>query len=95
MRGNRGAGGSGRVEIQRASQVVLPRTSMVVEPGYVEARMAVGLPARGRSVDARAARTVLLAANPQIVDANLVTIGQVINIPEPDVPAPGTPAATP
>ena len=60
VRGNRGSGGSGRVEIQRASQVVLPRTSMVVESGYVEARMAVGLPARGRSVDARAARTVLL-----------------------------------
>src|SRR5215208_737414 len=57
VRGNRGSGGSGRVEIQRASQVVLPRTSMVVEPGYIEARMAVGLPARGRSVDARAART--------------------------------------
>src|SRR5918998_1498795 len=37
VRGNRGSGGSGRVEIQRASQVVLPRTSMVVEPGYVEA----------------------------------------------------------
>ena len=45
VRGNRGSGGSGRVEIQHASQVVLPRTSMVVEPGYVEARMAAGLPA--------------------------------------------------
>ena len=30
VRGNRGSGGSGRVEIQRTSQVVLPRTSMVV-----------------------------------------------------------------
>src|SRR3712207_2787687 len=60
VRGNRGSGGSGRVEIQHASQVVLPRTSMVVEPGYIEARMAVGLPARGRRVDARAAKAVLL-----------------------------------
>jgi predicted ABC-class ATPase len=67
VRGNRGSGGSGRVEIQRASQVVLPRTSMVVEPGYVEARMAVGLPARGRSVDASAARTVLLEELPEVV----------------------------
>src|SRR3954451_20626064 len=41
VKGNRGSGGSGRVEIQRTSQVVLPRTSVVVEPGYVEARMAV------------------------------------------------------
>src|SRR5215210_11490 len=67
VRGNRGSGGSGRVEIQRPSQVVLPRTSMVVELEYVEARMAVGLPASGRSVDARAARTVLLEELPEVV----------------------------
>jgi predicted ABC-class ATPase len=67
VRGNRGSGGSGRVEIQHASQVVLPRTSMVVESGYIEARMAVGLPARGRSVDARAAKTVLLEELPEVV----------------------------
>jgi len=66
VRGDRGSGGSGRVEVQRPSQVVLPRTSMVVEPGYVEARMAVGLPARGRTVDARAARTVLLEELPEV-----------------------------
>jgi predicted ABC-class ATPase len=71
VRGNRGSGGSGRVEIQRASQVVLPRTSMVVEPGYVEARMAVGLPARGRSVDASAAHTVLLEELPEVVRRGL------------------------
>ena len=71
VRGNRGSGGSGRVEIQRASQVVLPRTSMVVEPGYVEARMAVGLPALGRSVDASAARTVLLEELPEVVRRGL------------------------
>src|ERR687889_2064316 len=71
VRGNRGSGGSGRVEIQRTSQVVLPRTSMVVEPGYVEARMAVGLPARGRSVDASAARTVLLEELPEVVRRGL------------------------
>jgi predicted ABC-class ATPase len=72
VRGNRGSGGSGQVEIQRASQVVLPRTSMVVESGYVEARMAVGLPARGRSVDARAARTMLLEELPEVVRRGLI-----------------------
>jgi predicted ABC-class ATPase len=71
VRGNRGSGGSGRVEIQHASQVVLPRTSMVVEYGYIEARMAVGLPARGRSVDARAAKTVLLEELPEVVRRGL------------------------
>jgi predicted ABC-class ATPase len=72
VRGNRGSGGSGRVEIQKTSQVVLPRTSMVVTPDSVEARMAVGLPARGRSVDARAAKTVLLEELPEVVRRGLV-----------------------
>ncbi len=72
VRGNRGSGGSGQVEIQRASQVVLPRTAMVVAPEYVEARMAVGLPARGRSVDARAATTVLLEELPEVVRRSLI-----------------------
>src|SRR3712207_1087448 len=67
VRGNRGSGGSGRVEIQHPSQKVLPRTSMVVEGSYVEARMAVGLPARGRSVDGRAAGAVLLGELPEVV----------------------------
>src|SRR5215211_6561521 len=72
VRGNRGSGGSGRVEIQRTSQIVLPRTSMVGEPGYVEARMAAGLPARGRSVDAQAAKTVLLEELPEVVHRGLI-----------------------
>jgi predicted ABC-class ATPase len=76
VRGNRGSGGSGRVEIQRSSQVVLPRTSMVVASDYVEARMAVGLPARGRSVDARAAMTVLLEELPEVVRRALVPAPQ-------------------
>jgi predicted ABC-class ATPase len=74
VRGNRGTGGSGRVEIQRPSQVVLPRSSMVVSPQYIEARMAVGLPARGRTVDARAARTVLLEELPEVVRRALVPL---------------------
>jgi predicted ABC-class ATPase len=73
VHGNRGSGGSGRVEIQRASQIVLPRTSMVVEPGYVEARMSVGLPAQGRSVDARAAKTVLLEELPEVMRRGLIS----------------------
>jgi predicted ABC-class ATPase len=66
VRGNRGSGGSGRVEVQRPSQIVVPRTSMVVAPEHIEARMAVGLPARGRTVDARAARTMLLEELPEV-----------------------------
>lgn len=75
VRGNRGSGGSGRVEVQRPSQKVLPRTSVVAESGFVEARMAVGLPARGRTVDARAARTVLLEELPEVGRAALTPAG--------------------
>jgi predicted ABC-class ATPase len=67
VRGNRGSGGSGRVEIQNPSQKVLPRTSMVMGREFVEARMAVGLPARERSVDGRAARAVLFEELPEVV----------------------------
>ena len=67
VQGNRGSGKSGRVEIQRPSQVVLPRTSCVLDESGVEARMAVGLPAKGRTVDGRAAREVLLDELPEIV----------------------------
>lgn len=72
VRGNRGSGGSGKVQIQRPSQIILPRTSCIVEEDSVEARMAVGLPARGRTVDGRAAREVLLEELPEIV-ANALT----------------------
>jgi predicted ABC-class ATPase len=75
VRGDRGSGGSGRVEIQSTSQIALPRTSMVVATEHVEARLAVGLPARGRTVDARAARAVLLEELPEVVRRALVPGG--------------------
>src|SRR5918993_3463926 len=75
VKGNRGSGGSGRIEIQRASQVVLPRASVIVESNFVEARMAVGLPARGRTVDARAAQTMLLEELPRVVREALTPAG--------------------
>ena len=75
VRGSRGSGGSGRIEIQRTSQTVLPRTSIMVADEYIEARMAVGLPARGRTVDARAARTMLLEELPKVVREALTPAG--------------------
>jgi predicted ABC-class ATPase len=75
IKGNRGSGGSGRIEIQRPSQVVLPRTSMVVEPGFVEARMAAGIPARGRTVDARGAKAMLLEELPRVIREALAPAG--------------------
>src|SRR5215207_5216381 len=75
IKGSRGSGGSGRLEIQRPSQVVLPRTSVLVELGFVEARVAVGLPARGRTVDARAAQAMFLEELPRAVREALTPTG--------------------
>jgi len=50
---------------------------MIVTSEHVEARVAVGLPARGRSVDARAARTVLLEELPEGVRRTLAPEGGV------------------
>src|SRR5215207_5051568 len=75
IKGSRGSGGSGRIEIQRPSQVVLPRTSVLVELGFVEARVSVGLPARGRTVDARAAQAMLLEELPRAVREALTPTG--------------------
>jgi predicted ABC-class ATPase len=75
VKGNRGSGGSGRIEIQRTSQVVLPRSSVVVEPSFVEARMALGLPARGRTVDARTAQTMLFEELPRVAREALTPAG--------------------
>ena len=75
IKGSRGSGGSGRIEIQRPSQVVLPRTSVLVELGFIEARVAVGLPARGRAVDARAAQAMLLEELPRAVREALTPTG--------------------
>ena len=75
VKGNRGSGGSGRIEIQRTSQVVLPRSSVVVESNFVEARLALGLPARGRTVDARTAQTMLFEELPRVVREALTPAG--------------------
>src|SRR5918994_7197513 len=75
VKGNRGSGGSGRIKIQRTSQVVLPRSSVVVESNFVEARLALGLPARGRTVDARTAQTMLFEELPRVVREALTPAG--------------------
>ena len=57
---SRGSGRSGELRILRPGQQVLERTSLLVEPnGTVEARFRAGLPARGRTIDARAADELL------------------------------------
>jgi len=74
-RGGRGPDRGGEIEVQHPSQKVLPRTAVVVAPGFVELRLAVGLPGHGRSVDARAARAIFFEALPALVGQALTPAG--------------------
>jgi len=62
----RGTGHSGLIRIDRCGQEVLPRTSMVINDQFVEARVVVGLPAIGRTIAARQAETMLLGDIPRL-----------------------------
>lgn len=62
-----GTGKSGLIAIDRPGQAILKRTAVVVTPDWMEARLSVGLPARGRTVLGKAAAEMLLNALPQAV----------------------------
>ena len=68
----RGTGGSGILEMEAPGQEVLEQTALLIsEEGAVEARFAVGLPARGRRVLAREAVALLLEDVPKLVGDTL------------------------
>lgn len=68
-----GSGKSGTVRMTAPPQQVLPQTAVILKPdGLVEARFAVGLPARGRTVLGPEAASLLLNTVPDLVRTNLV-----------------------
>jgi predicted ABC-class ATPase len=68
-----GSGRSGEIRMEAPGQEVLPQTAVQVSPnGTVEARFAVGLPARGRSVMGSAAVTLLIETVPAVVVGTLL-----------------------
>ncbi len=68
-----GSGKSGVIEVLTPGQQVLQRTSLFLnEAGEVEARIKVGLPARGRSVLGKAAKNLLLNNVVDVIEASLV-----------------------
>ncbi len=64
---SRGTGKSGMIFIDTCGQEILQRTSMVITPDYVEARVSMGLPARGRRVLAREAADMFFKELPMLV----------------------------
>jgi predicted ABC-class ATPase len=70
-RGRRGTGWSGVITVATPGQAVLDRNAVMIANGVVEVRAFVGLPARGRRIDADLAERVLLDELPAIVAASL------------------------
>jgi predicted ABC-class ATPase len=66
-----GTGKSGLIAIDRPGQEILPRTSVVVNDRFVEVRLSVGLPARGRTVLGQKAAQMLCEDLPQLVQRAL------------------------
>jgi len=69
--GKRGTGKGGAVLMNAPKQEILERTSVFVTETIVEARLAVGLPAFGRSVAGQHAEAMFFTELPQVVRASL------------------------
>ncbi len=67
-----GSGKSGLIAVDRPGQEILQRTSVVVKSDFIEVRLMVGLPARGRTVLGRQARQMLLTDLPMLVERSLL-----------------------
>jgi len=66
-----GSGKSGTIRIDAGGQEVLERSAVVLTPDWIEARIEVGLPAAGRRILGRAAKTLLCQDLPRVALAGL------------------------
>jgi predicted ABC-class ATPase len=71
VKGHRGSGGSGEVNIETSRQQVLHRNAIVVNKDFVETRIVVGLPANGRRVAGRQAIAIFFDELPKVVEQSL------------------------
>ena len=67
----KGAGKSGLIFIDAGKQEVLERTAFVITKDWVEARIQIGLPARGRTILGQEAIEILCQEIPTIVEKSL------------------------
>lgn len=72
VKGNRGSGKSGSVQIDRCGQEILDRTAAFVDKQQLEVRFTAGLPARGRTVLGREAETMFFQEIPDIIRHSLL-----------------------
>ena len=71
VKGNRGSGNSGRIDITSNQQQILQRNALIITDDYLEARMVIGLPAQGRTVAAREAEIMLFDELPAVIQHSL------------------------
>ncbi len=69
--GRRGTGNSGIITINKPGQAILERNNVIIDNNYIEIRCFVGLPAKGRLIDAVTAKKMLLEELPEIVETSL------------------------
>ncbi len=71
MKGRRGIGISGEVFIDAGAQTVIERTAVQIDGEFIEARLQVGLPAKGRTILGQQAKEMLLKELPHLVTYGL------------------------
>lgn len=71
VKGRRGSGGSGEINISTSGQQVLIRNAVIIRAQYIEARIVMGLPAQGRRVDGKQAAVMFMDELPRVIDVAL------------------------
>ncbi len=71
VKGKRGMGKSGLIDIDSGGQEILERNAVVLDDHWLEARFVVGLPAMGRTILGREAMEIFFKEIPVLVDKSL------------------------
>lgn len=71
VKGRRGTGKGGLIDIDSGGQEILERTAIVIGKESLEARITVGLPARGRKILSKEAEDIFFYEIPEIVKKSL------------------------
>jgi predicted ABC-class ATPase len=71
VKGHRGMGKSGLIDIDSGGQEILERNAVVLDDRHLEARFVVGLPAMGRTILGREAMDIFFREVPLLVDKAL------------------------
>ncbi|PIE32179.1 ATPase [candidate division KSB3 bacterium] len=72
VKGHRGSGKSGRIQIDCCGQEILDRSAVFVTKQQIEVRFTVGLPAAGRRVLSREAEAMIFRELPDIITRALI-----------------------